>query len=295
MRATTDVDSLLALDLDAIFYSPLHLDVAELERLLRAGVNVVTTAEFITGKSLGDEGTERLSAAALEGGATMFGSGMNPGYAQLLAAIGTGVTRGVERVVVSESVDVSQYVSDANYQGVGWGRPFGEPGHVEDVRAAMTVFSDAVDVLARLLGVELDDIRCEVAFAAATEDVQVPGLLIRKGHVAAMDVNWIGRVGESDVVEVRQRWLASDRIEPAWTIEHGYKVEVTGDPNVRIRMEFWPTDDDLTHLDKETMHNIGMRITSVPVVNAIPAVCAAAPGIATYADLPIITSRLRRP
>lgn len=42
-------------------------------------------------------------------------------------------------------------------------------------------------------------------------------------------------------------------------------------------------------------HDIGMKIVGVPVVNAIPAVCAAAPGIRTYADLPVITARLSAP
>jgi 2,4-diaminopentanoate dehydrogenase len=40
------------------------------------------------------------------------------------------------------------------------------------------------------------------------------------------------------------------------------------------------------------VRNIGMRITAVPVINAIPAVCAAPAGVATYADLPVITSPL---
>jgi len=35
-------------------------------------------------------------------------------------------------------------------------------------------------------------------------------------------------------------------------------------------------------------HAIGMTITRLPSINAIPAVCAAEPGIRTYADLPVI-------
>ncbi len=35
-----------------------------------------------------------------------------------------------------------------------------------------------------------------------------------------------------------------------------------------------------------------MRITAVPVVNALPAVCAAPPSIRTYADLPVITTHV---
>ena len=51
--ATSDVGALLELDLDCIVYSPLHFDAAEVSRLLRAGVNVVTTAEMMTGTNLG--------------------------------------------------------------------------------------------------------------------------------------------------------------------------------------------------------------------------------------------------
>jgi len=32
-------------------------------------------------------------------------------------------------------------------------------------------------------------------------------------------------------------------------------------------------------------------MTSLPAINAIPAVCAAKPGIVTYVDLPMITGR----
>lgn len=116
-------------------------------------------------------------------------------------------------------------------------------------------------------------------FAHATQDLELTDMEIRHGHVAAMDVNWNGVKGGRDVVSVRQRWLASSRVEPGWTVEHGYLVEVEGDPNLRLRLDIWPTEDDLANLTRATMHSIGMRITTVPVVNAIPAVCAAAPGL----------------
>ncbi|UDY37451.1 NAD(P)H-dependent amine dehydrogenase family protein [Dermatobacter hominis] len=296
--ATGDVDELLGRRPDVIVHSPLHVDVAELARLLRAGVDVVTTAELVTGTNLGPDALAELRAAAVEGGATLFGSGMNPGYAQLLAAVSAGISAGVEHVGVSESVDVSQFVGDANFEAMGWGRPRDDAGHAEDVEAGSAVFAEAVELLGRLLGVQLEDIRCEVTFAHATEDVHLPSMVIERDHVAGMDVVWTGHVvdgagGDREVVAVRQRWLASTRIDPPWTVEHGYLVEVTGDPNLRLRLEIWPTEADLADLTVATMHSIGMRITALPVVNAIPAVHAAAPGIVTYADLPVITSPLR--
>ena len=41
----------------------------------------------------------------------------------------------------------------------------------------------------------------------------------------------------------------------------------------------------------EDFMQLGMIITALPAVNAIPAVCAAAPGIRTYAELPLVTGR----
>ena len=37
---------------------------------------------------------------------------------------------------------------------------------------------------------------------------------------------------------------------------------------------------------------IGMRITGLPLVNAIAKVCAAEPGIRTYGDLPLVSTSL---
>ncbi len=290
--ATSDVGALLSLGPDCIVYSPLHLDPVELSGLLRAGVDVVTTAEMMTGTSLGEATRDELRQAALDGGATLFGSGMNPGYAQLLAGVAAGISSGVRRVTVAESVDVAEFVGDANFAAMGWGRPRGDTGHADDVRAGTAVFADAVEVLGELLGVELDELRCDVEFAHATEDLRLTDMAIPRDHVAAMDVNWSGVVAGRDVICVRQRWLASTRVDPPWSVEHGYVIEVEGDPNLRLKLDIWPTAADMADLSVATMHSIGMRITAVPVVNAIPAVCAAPAGLLTYADLPVITSPL---
>jgi hypothetical protein len=62
VTATDDVDALLALRPDCVVYNPKWPDVDEMVRILEAGVNVVSTAAFITGHSLGD-GRDRLIAA----------------------------------------------------------------------------------------------------------------------------------------------------------------------------------------------------------------------------------------
>ena len=104
VKATNDVDELLALKPDCVVYNPMWIDVDELVRILSAGVNVVTSASFITGHNLGD-GRDRIEEACRQGGATMFGSGVSPGFAELLAIVSAMVCNRVDKVSVIEAAE----------------------------------------------------------------------------------------------------------------------------------------------------------------------------------------------
>lgn len=292
VNATDDVDALLALDLDCVIYTPLRFASPEVQKVLRAGVNIVTSAEFLTGRNLPESERAAVETAAREGGATIFGSGMNPGFAQMMAAVSSGICTRVRRASMTESVDVSSFVGDANFQAVGWGRPRDDPGHAEDVAKGTAVFAEAVDLFAQLMGIDVDDIGCRVNFAHTTEDVTADGVLLRKGHVGGMDVSWYGAVDGMEVLTVDQRWIATESLDPPWRVEHGYRIQIVGDPTVNVKIDLMPTDEDLADLSVERMRGIGLRITASPLINAIPAVCAAPPGIATYASLPVVAARL---
>src|SRR5258707_8310219 len=96
VAATNDVYALLGLKPDCVVYNPMWINVDELVRILSAGVNVVTTASFITGHNLGD-GRERIAAACLQGGSTMFGSGISPGYVNQLSIVAAGICDRVDK------------------------------------------------------------------------------------------------------------------------------------------------------------------------------------------------------
>jgi hypothetical protein len=295
VRATTDVAGLVALVPDCVIYTPLHPDVEELTEILRRGINVVTSSEFLTGSGLDPADRATIARAAETGGATIFGSGMNPGYAALLASVSAGLSIGVRHIRLTESVDVSLFAGDANMDDLGWGRPEGDPTHPADVERATAVFAEGVEVLARIVGLDPDELRCTVEFAIAEKDLDLPGRPIARGTVAGIDVRWEALVGGHPMIESHQRWVMSRSIRPAWTVEHGYVVEVAGDPSIKVKLDIWPDVDDLGALTLEDIHAIGMRITGLPLVNAIPSVCAADPGIRTYADLPTVSTRLTPP
>ena len=112
VTATDDVDALLALAPDCVVYNPMFADVDEMVRILGAGINVVTTSEFINGTLLG-EGRSRVAEACERGTATIFGSGINPGFIQLFAIVTAGISDRVDRISIVESFDTTIYNSPA--------------------------------------------------------------------------------------------------------------------------------------------------------------------------------------
>ena len=56
---------------------------------------------------------------------------------------------------------------------------------------------------------------------------------------------------------------------------------------MKTRLEVYPADDFPATTFRDYMV-LGMIMTSVPAVNAIPLVCLARPGIVTYLDLPLV-------
>jgi hypothetical protein len=141
------------------------------------------------------------------------------------------------------------------------------------------------------LGVELDDVACHVDFAAAVNDLDLPGRPIAAGTVAGLDLRFVGLVDGVEVLELNQRWVMSGHLDPPWQVDHGYRIEVDGSPQITLTLGILP-DQPLETLTVEDIHGIGMTITGMPVVHAIPGVVAARPGIVTYADIPLVASPL---
>ena len=290
VRATDDIAALLALRPDCVLYMPLHPDIDEMASLLRAGVNIVTTASFITGRGYGEPARKKLQEAALAGGVSLFGSGINPGWVDGVAAVASSVCREVHLVRVTESFNIGLWAGDANQDVIGWGRAAGDPEHPRAIEQATLPFGDAVEAIAKMFQFKLDDVRFEASFAHATEDLDVPGRNVKKGTVAGVLAKWSGIAGGHPVIELNVQWTVSDEIEPAWDVAMAHLFEVNGTPQLKLRAEVLPSD---MSLPMEELVATGSIITASPVVNAIASVVAAPPGIVTYADLPPVTSVLR--
>jgi hypothetical protein len=290
VTATDDVDALLALKPDCVVYNPMFADVDEVVRILGAGVNVVTTSEFITGHQLGTD-RDRIVEACERGGATIFGSGINPGFIELFAVVTAGISDRVDRISILESFDTTIYNSPATEIPMGFGHPIGDPGLPAITEKGSGIFREAVLLVADALGVELDEVRCEAEYAETTRDLDLPGdWTITAGCVAGIDVRWKGYRRGRDIIEIRGVWTKGQTLQPAWSTTFGYTVTVEGRPTITSTLAFEPPPD----FHGETLDDfvmLGLTITAMPAITAIPAVVAAGPGIATYNDLPLLLPR----
>ncbi|MGO9386246.1 MAG: hypothetical protein ACLP4W_30350 [Mycobacterium sp.] len=141
----------------------------------------------------------------------------------------------------------------------------------------------------RAVGIELDEVRCEAEFAQTTEDLDLGSWTIPAGCVAGVTATWQGLLDSRVIIELTVRWRKGTTLQPDWKVKHGYVAEVTGMPSAKLRFDILPPPD----FDGKTMDDfmvLGMVATAMPAVQAIPAVCAAKPGIITYLDLPLISA-----
>lgn len=290
VRATDDVDALLALRPDCVVYNPMFADVDVLVRILGAGINVVTTSEFINGDSFGDD-RARIVTACEQGGATIFGSGINPGFIQLFAIVTAGLSDRVDKISIVESFDTTIYNSPATEIPMGFGRPIDDPELPAVTEKGSGIFREAVQLVADALGTELDEIRCEAVYAQTTEDLDLPGgWTIAAGCVAGIDVRWTGMRGNREIIDIRGIWTKGQSLQPAWSTTFGYTVTVGGRPTITSTLSFEPPPDFVAEtLDDFIM--LGLTITAMPAITAIPSVVAAPAGIATYTDLPLLLPR----
>ena len=206
-------------------------------------MNVVSSASFITGHNL-DAGRDRIEEACKQGGSTMFGSGVSPGFAELLAIVAANGCARVDKVTIAEASDTTFYDSPDTEIPCGFGMPIDDPNLQPMMSQGTAVFAEAVRLVADALGVELDEMVCEAEYAQTTEDVDLGSWTIKAGCVAGVFASWQGRVGGKTVVDLNVRWRKGQTLDPDWKVEGDpWKITIDGLPTVTMQVGFLPPPD----------------------------------------------------
>jgi len=290
VTATQDAEALLALDADCICYTA-HSDVRpgevveDLCRMLAAGKNVVNTS-FVPLLYPAQAGFhDQLQAACEEGGTSFFTSGIDPGYGNVGAAVGAlALCKEVRSVRMMEIVNYDTWDNPFTmFEIMGFGKP--DPGHSLLLAPGSTAMAwgPVVALVAKALDVELDDITEWHEVLTADEDFEIASGPIPAGTVSGMRFEIRGMIGGEPRIVVEHVTRLRDEDAPDWPRGEGYRILVEGEPHVKVELSLSSDLGDHNHA--------GCLATAMHVINAIPLVVAADPGVLTYLDLPIYSAR----
>lgn len=293
VRATRDVEAILAADADCVVYTatadrrPFDA-VKDLARILASGKNVVSSSVvgLVHPRALGERVTAQLEAACAQGQSSFFTSGIDPGFANdLLPLVLSGLCGAWEEIRIQEIINYATYVQpQVLFDTMGFGQPLDAKPVLLMPGALTFAWGGTIKLLAEGLGLELERIAETHERRPATKRLDIQGHAIEPGTMAALRFEVQGIVAGRPVLVVEHVTRMDDELAPDWPRGNGsYRVLVKGVPGMRCEYEFWDEHGD---------HAVGgVVLTATRLVNAIPAVCAAPPGLLSALDLPLITGR----
>jgi hypothetical protein len=295
VTATTDVEQILALAPDCVVNTAMadhriFEALADLEQLLRAGINVVASGpvflQYPSGPAAGL--AEGVRQAAADGGASLFVNGIDPGFANdWLALSVTSISERIDEVRCVEVLNYNTYDQGMIlFDVMGFGRSLEDVPMLLQPGVLTMAWGSVVHQLAAGLGVELDEVVEWYERLPAPATFQVDSGTIEQGTVAALHFELRGMRGGRPVVVLEHVTRLHDDLGPDWPQPAGqgcYRVVVTGEPNYTLDLQLLGSDGD---------HNTaGLKATAMRLVNAVPAVVEAPAGLLTALDLPLVTGR----
>lgn len=293
LAATSDADELLGLAPDCICYAasgesrPMEA-VDDFCRMLDAGINVVTTSVpgLLYPAGFHADAVARIETACHRGGASLYVSGIEPGFAgdQLVLTLATLSSR-IRSVRTQEIFGYESYpVAFTMFEVFGFGKPIEHLCLMELPGVQTSAWGSPVQLVADQLGVELSEIRETYEKRVTDRQLDVAAGTIAAGTVGAVRFETIGVVDGRDAIVIEHVNRMAPDLAPDWpTARDGtYRITIDGEPSLSCDLQLGAVD---------TFSHDGMVATTMRVVNAIPFVCHAAPGILTSTGLPLTLPR----
>ncbi|RAV11646.1 diacylglycerol kinase [Mycolicibacterium sp. GF69] len=297
VTAVNDLDAIIAGAPECVVYcamgdTRLPDAMADVRKILAAGIDVVGSGLGVLQypwQVIPDKYIERVEDAAHEGNSTVFMTGVDPGFVtDLLPFALAGTCQSIEQIRTMEIADYASYDgATVMFDVMGFGNAIGDLPMLYQPGVLSIAWGTAIRQLAAGLGVEVDEIKDAVEQEPAPEDIEVAVGTIKKGTVAAVRFQIEGIVGGRPVIVVEHVTRLRGDLRPDWAqpAQPGgsYRVEITGEPSYVL---------DICPTSRNGDHNYAAILAAAGrIVNAIPDTVAAAPGIRTTLDMPLVTGK----
>jgi 2,4-diaminopentanoate dehydrogenase len=299
ITATNDRDALIALAPDAIVHTAMADDrvfecIEDLISFVEAGINVTSSGPVLLQwpeQILPPEFIARIEDACARGNASMHINGIDPGFANdILPLVMTSLSQRIDEVRVMEICDYSTY-----YQPVvmgdmfGFGRSMDEKPFLWEPGILTMAWGSVVRQIAAGLDITLDEpLTEEVERRAAERDTDSVSGDVKAGTMGSVRFQLVGKVDGVPRVVLEHITRTDAESDPDWETPPAghdgcYRIRITGEPMMNV---------DFTHHGEHGDHNVsGMITTAQRIINALPAVVAAEPGLVRAIDLPLVTGR----
>ena len=238
----------------------------QLVQLVESGLHVVSTCEELAYPAWQyPELAAELDRLARQRGVAVLGTGVNPGFVmdRLPVAL-SGVCQEVRSVRVTRVVDAARRRLPLQ-QKTGAGLTAAEFEARVQAKAIRHVgLPESIALIAKALGWTLDDIQETIEPVIAQRPLASEFITVAPGQVAGLHQVGRGLVGGREVITL-DLWMTLQAENPR------DEVQIAGIPPMHMVI------GNGTH---------GDRATVAAMVNAIPLVAAASPGLKTVLDLP---------
>ncbi|MGH9273396.1 MAG: NAD(P)H-dependent amine dehydrogenase family protein [Acidimicrobiales bacterium] len=289
--ATQDADELLALDADCVCYTA-NSDlrpgqvVEDLCRMLSSGKNVVNTSyvPLLYPAAAGDGVLGQLEAACQAGGTSIYTSGIDPGFGNAGITIhALALCKEVRKVRMLEIVNYATWDNPFTmFEIMGFGKADTSQSLLLAPGSTTLAWGPVLHLVASAIGLRLDDVRETHEVLLADDDFEIASGAIARGTISGMRFEIIGLVDGEERIVVEHVTRLRDGDAPDWPQGGGYRINIEGEPHVQLELEVSSDHGDHNHA--------GCLATAMHVVNAIPSVVRAAPGVLTMLDLPVYSA-----
>lgn len=293
VAATSETDGTLA-DVDAIVYAAsgeIRPDeaMADINKAIRAGIVVVTPSLYgmYDPESAPPEYREPVLAAIAEGGGSLFVSGIDPGWGNdILPVLISGLASTIDQVRCQEIFDYTTYDQpDSVRYLVGMGQPMDEEPPMVAPTIPTMVWGGQLRLIARALGVEIDEITETVDRRALDETVENAAMgTFEKGTQGALRFEVQGMVDGEPRIVIEHVTRIHPTCAPDWPSppdggDGAHKVIIEGRPRIEVSIEA---------TDEGGNRAAGGNATAVGrLVNSIPWLKAAEPGLYDALQVPL--------
>jgi len=282
--ATRSMEEILAIDADVVIHAPRiqfpydsHKD--DICRLLASGKNLITINGHSFPAQHGQQYLREFEDACRKGSSTLFGTGLNPGFVvEKIASAASGICTEIDSISIREVYNCREMPGrDYVFNVMGMGS---DPDELNLGAGPMAelftgLFTESIAYLAHRLGVELDRVEADHEVATTAKDIHAVAGVVAAGTVAATNWRWHGIVSGQRFITLSINWIMDENLPGYEGFKH-WTINIRGKPGLDISMDLVEPEDTRVKT-KAVQYGV-----TGSVINSIPAVCAADPGVLDF-------------